>query len=294
MKNFIKKIIIIVLFSIYALPVVSFAAEVFVSTPQNITIHETFEVLINANTDGELINSANIVLHYDNSLLSFSGYKNEGAMINLWIHSPYEKNSSIYMDGIIPGGVSGLYDPKKENPAPIPLARLLFNAKKAGNAEFSFTKTEILKHDGKGTQLVHRQIGGNIEVIKKENELVKIENVLDKEKPEPFNVTFLESSVSSQTPSLIIFKANDLGSGIKEYQMSINGSEWVLIKSPQPVTKGLLPYTITVRAFDFDANFQDSSIRIPGAIPTWVLWSIAILVGVLFCIIAYRMIKYRR
>lgn len=292
MKYCIKIILISFLFlTVFTAKV--FAAEVFVSTPQNTTVGKTFDVSINANTDEVLINSANIILNYDEDLLTFSGYKSDGSMVNLWLHSPYAKNGSVYMDGIIPGGVSGLYNPKKQGLSPIPLVILKFTAKKTGTAQFSFTKTEILKHDGKGTPLIHDENWG--EIVIKENlqdDTTTNQDVLDTIKPEQFIVTFLDSSSFSKTPAMIIFNASDAGSGIKEYQMNKGGSMWTVVQSPYQVSKSLLSYTIVIRAFDFSGNYQESSIIIPGFIPTKILWPLIILL-LFFCILGYRVIKYR-
>ncbi|MDE2399719.1 MAG: hypothetical protein KGL67_01770 [Patescibacteria group bacterium] len=295
MKTFIKINLIFILFlTLFAGKV--FAADISVSVPPTVNVGDTFEALINMNSDGVPINSADIVLNFDQSLMSFSGYKTDNTFIGIWLDSPHEKNGSIYMSGIIPGGVSGLYDPSKKGLGPIPLVRLLFSAKTSGNAVFSFSKTEILEHNGSGTALPHSEIDGNTvienNIDPKANSNPR-ENILDKEKPEPFNITFLEASMFSRTPSMIIFKANDAGSGIKEYKMNIGGSMWTNVQSPYPISKVLLSQTITIRAYDFAGNFQDSSITIPGLLAPSLLWTLLALF-VILCILCYKLVLYKR
>jgi hypothetical protein len=276
----------------------AFAADISISKPSAVNVGENFEVLININSDGKLINSADIILDYDQELVSFSGYKSEDTVINFWVDSPHEKNGSVYMSGIIPGGVLGLYDPKKppqKGLGPIPIVRLLFTAKKEGKATFSFIKTQILEHDGAGTELAHYQVGGEVLIKNKttESDLNEEGNVADKEKPDLFDITFLEASVFSRTPSMIIFNALDTGSGIKEYKMNMGGPRWTDAKSPQPVSKGIFSTNITIRAYDFAGNYQESSIRIPGILPPMTLLVIILALLTAACIAGYKMIKYK-
>ncbi|MFA5791894.1 MAG: cohesin domain-containing protein [Candidatus Paceibacterota bacterium] len=294
MKYFSKTILIFFLFLFFLSSTKVFAANVFVSLSPVVNVGENFEVLINANSDGILINSINLILDYNQDLVSFSGYKNDDALIRFWVDSPYEKNGNIYMSGIIPGGVLGLYDPNKKELGAIPLVSLLFTAKKEGIATFSFIKTEILKHDGKGTELIHKENGGEViirnSIIKSDNLNTK-DDVSDKEKPESFEITLLEPFVFGRTPLMIVFRANDNGSGIKEYKINEGNSVWKNAKSPQQISRGIFSRDITVRAFDFYDNFQDSNIRIPGLISPQFLWIIFILI--IFCIWGYKMIKYK-
>ena len=288
-----KKIILISFFIIIFYPKISMGAGVYVSGPASVNAGKTFEITINTDTEGESINSANIVLNYDKNLISFAGYKSDGSMINVWLNSPIDKEGSIYMDGIIPGGISGVYNPKKNGLSPIPLVRLLFKANKVGEANFSFTKTQILKNDGKGSELSHYESGANVKI----NEAVSQsegneEEALDKNKPLPFEVTLINSSIFSDTPSMIIFQATDLDSGVKEYKINKGLEDWVSISSPYKISKGLFSYVVLVRAYDFYGNYQEASVYIPGIIPNFVIWIIIISL-LLFCILFYRVIKYR-
>ena len=286
-------IIVILFFTLYITK--ANAAEVFISAPNNVTVDQNFEVFINADSDGKLINSIDITIDYDQELLSFSGYKNEGAVVGIWVQTPSPKNGNIYMSGIIPGGVSGLYDPNKKGLGAVSLARLIFTAKKEGKANFSFIKTEILEHDGSGTKLAHTETGKEVLIKNKADagdDLNKDMNILDTEKPEPFEITFVEASIFSRTPPLIIFKANDVGSGIKEYKINEGDFLWKDAQSPQAVSRWILSRNISIRAYDFAGNFEESSIRIPGLMPIKYLIIIIILLA-MSCIGGYKMLKHK-
>ncbi len=271
------------------------AASILVSPPSAIYTGDNFEVLISIDSDGVPINSVDITLNYDENLMSFSGYKSENTITPLWLVSPHESNGSILMSGIIPGGVSGLYDPRNKGLSPIPLVKLLFSATKDGNAKLSFIETKILKNDGKGTELLHDSKNVNLEIrksITKDGNFDRQENVFDKNSPEPFTITFLESSLFSRTPSMIIFDARDAGSGIKYYQIKIGFQDWQNAQSPQPVSKSIFSRDVVVRAYDFYSNFQDASIRIPGLL-SFKLLLIIFAVLVFSGILGLKLLKYR-
>lgn len=291
-KSF-KKIYIAILFLLCLIPVKLFAADISFSSLATVEMGKNFEVLINIDSDGLLINSTDIALEYDKDLVSFSGYKTENTVSGIWIKSPSEENGSIYMNNIIPGGVSGLYDSSKNGLGPIPLVKLIFKAKKEGSAEFSFAKTQILQHDGLGTPLVHGKVGGIVKIKNSNTNTNESKDISDTEKPEPFTIIFLDSSVVDRTPSMIIFNTTDMSSGVKEYKINISGDKWTVVQSPYPVGKTFFSQYITIRAYDFADNFQESSIYIKGFLTAPILSIIFVLI-ILLCILGFKVIKYNR
>lgn len=282
-------IFIIFILSLFFTPQV-FAASIFISSPENINVGDTFEVLVNADTGGEIINSVNLSLDFREDLISFAGYKDENTVVKFWVSSPNENGGKVYLSGIVPGGVSGLYDPNKKGVSPIPLVRLLFTAKEKGRAELAFVQTEIFKNDGQGTKLIHEQ--KNTVLTIKDNIVSGNDLNNDKNPPRPFDITFLESSLFSRTPSMIVFEARDTDSGIKTYKIKMGVGNWKDTKSPQPISKSIFSRDVTVRAFDFFGNFQDASINIPGIIPPKFLLIFLILL-ILSGFLGFRVLKYR-
>ncbi len=268
------------------------AASIFISPLPEVSIGQSFFVDINATSDGELINSVDIVLDYSEELLNFAGYQDESGVVKLWINSPVAKDGKVYMSGIIPGGVSGFYDPKKEGLSAIPLVRLRFTAKASGLADFSFGETKILKSDGKGTELAHQRKNSQVKIKNIDTQNPNVGAVfVDKKNPEPFSITLVESSIFSRTPQMIIFQALDLDSGISSYQIKIGAGGWKDAKSPEPISKSIFSRSITVRAFDFYGNFQDASFYVKGVLSPKLL----LLIFALFlsCILGYKLLKYR-
>ncbi len=151
----------------------SAAANIFFSSPVEPGIGENLEIVVTLDTGGVSINAVELVINYDSDLLSFNGYSEENSIIKLFIEPPRAEQrpadivwglpwkKKIYLSGIIPGGVAGVYDAnKKDEPAglsPIPLVRLFFSARDTGNAKFFFESSKILQNDGLGTPLPHEQ-----------------------------------------------------------------------------------------------------------------------------------------
>jgi len=275
------------------------AASVYASVPSMIKVGEVFQVVLYADVDNEAINSVDMTVTYDNSMVSFSGYKSENSMVKTWIDSPRTEGSNVVLTGIIPGGISGVYDARKSDVGDIPLVSLMFKAVKSGTSEFSFLKSVILKNDGNGTELVHEKKVNKIEVlsikqngvlVKKTDTSVSVENTIDTENPESFPVDFIKSSFFSRTPSMIAFNAMDSGSGIKEYEIKINDGEWKTVKSPYPVPKSLFSQILTVRATDFYGNSMEVSVNTSGFIDGNLRISISLIIAMLllFSILVYK------
>jgi len=298
MKN-IKLIFIFIIFILTSgcLPASVFAtggaASVSFSVPANARVGDTFPVLVNVDTGGVSINSVDIDVGYDQSLMSFTGYKGDNSVVKLWVQTPAEKNGTISMSGIIPGGASGLYDPTRKGLGPVPLIELLFTAKVAGSANISFVQSQILENDGNGTELEHNETNNNVPIGDASSApFAGSDKSFDNTPPEPFTITFVGSSFFSSTPPMIVFNATDTGSGIKGYQVKIAGGGWQDAESPSPVPPNLFSRIIVVRATDFYGNVRDSSIVIRGILPTKVLLIILILL-IFSSALGYKLLKYK-
>ena len=168
-----KKVLFILIISLAFLSAPAWvrAASLSFGAPASVNTGENLDVVVNADTGGTLINSIELTVSYDKDLLSFSGYSDDNSVVKLWIDPPHAGESwspqagQVFLSGIIPGGVLGVYDAKKKGLAPLPLVHLLFVAKKTGNATFSFLDSKILKNDGKGTPLPHENLSAQVEII---------------------------------------------------------------------------------------------------------------------------------
>ncbi len=267
------------------------AADLSLVAPLSINIGKQFSVDIKLDTSGVSINSVDIGVIYPKNLLTFKGYQEEGGIVKLWLKKPEDKGGIIELSGIIPGGVEGTYNPNKVGLEPLSLVRLLFIAKEEGKGTLAINHSSILINDGKGTELAHNKNGTTINILNSPNReaQIKDEKNIDIQAPEPFNIGIIESGYFSRTPSMIIFTAVDILSGIEKYEMK-NGGEWTLVSSPLPIQRNFFSKEIRIRAIDYNGNIRESSIVMDGILSTNSVIFIIILLIILarLCFVWYK------
>jgi len=264
---------------------------------KEVNIDDSFKVLISIDSDEIPVNSIDVVVEFNNNLVTFVGFKDNDTLFKTWIQSPTVDGNKIYFTGIIPGGVGGVYDINKKDLKEIPVVNLIFKANKKGNAEFIFNKSDILQNDGLGTAIYPTQNKLNISIkdslpIDKTivpDQFLITDNDLDINPPLPFVISFISASSISETKDMIIFNTNDLESAIKEYRIK-KGADWILVESPFVVSKNIFSQSLVIRAYDFHNNFTESSINIKGYIDFSTMLYILILV-ILSSILFRKLLK---
>lgn len=289
MKRFIIILFIFIVFTPKA-----FGADFSFGFPKEIIENKVFTVGVLLDTKKIEINSTEAQINFDTEKLEFLGFT-DGGIINLWIESPKEtKPGEITFSGIIPGGVTGTYDPTHGELQKLKLVYLLFKAKKGGDASFDFLATKALKNDGLGTPLETVNLSSSISINKTVNdqglEVETGKTVFDEIPPEDFEIYFNEANPNAGTPDLVIFSAEDLGSGIQKYEMRRAG-EWHEVTSPLPVSRSFFERKITIRAVDFAGNVRDSEVTIPGDISFLAFIILLLIITVGFY--ATKLVKYR-
>ncbi len=284
-----KFLIILAIFFTYTCTV--FAADISVLAPVTINNGGQFNVTVNLNTDGVSINSTDVTLSYPKDIVSFKGYKEDGAVKKIWLVSPKDTDGVIHFSGIIPGGIDGVYDPDKSGLQSIPLVQLLFLPKSNGTGEFNITHSEILKNDGMGTELQHSTSNASITISTLQTQISENNNN-DTQPPEPFIIEYIQSGLFSKTPSMISFSTTDASSGIEKYQVKTTNNLWKDVVSPLPTPKGLVKRGIIVRALDFNGNSRESGVEIPGFLSPLQLFGIFIVF--ITCYFAFFVVKRKR
>lgn len=278
-----------ILFFIFILFVVKadfvLASSLSVIAPKEIDNQKQFEVKVNFDTGGTSVNSFDITVSYPKEILKFEGYKEEGSINKSWYVAPTDKGGLINFIGIIPGGVDGVYDPDKNGLQAIPITRLLFSPISNGVGEFKIINSSVLENNGLGTPLVYDVNNSQISVSI--NNIENVEDKKDNESPLAFQIEFIESGFFSKTPSMIIFSTIDKESGIKAYQIRKSNNTWKDVTSPLAVSKSLLKKDIMVRAVDFNDNFRESKISIPGLMSLREL-AITVVILTIMCAVLYR------
>jgi hypothetical protein len=141
-----------------------FAASASFTLPTGVDIGDNLDVTVNADTGGVLINSIEMVIGYDQNMLTFTGYSDNNSVIKIWINPPSAEAGKVSFSGIIPGGVDGLYNANKKGLSPFPVVHLFFTPKNPGTTNLFFIDSKILEGDGKGTPLAHVNTPINITI----------------------------------------------------------------------------------------------------------------------------------
>lgn len=283
-------ILIILLFNTLVLAPQVYGASIFISNMSDVKVGDNLEVVINLDTKGESVNSILARLDYNEDLLVFAGYRDEDSLIKLWIEAPHAINGVITFSGIIPGGAEAVYDAQNKNKlTPIPIVSLLFEAKRPGVADFSFIENKVLKNDGLGSILETTSETNTLKIKENTTIAFSTNKFLDKTPPTPFSLSFVKASLFSKTPSIIIFDAHDLESGVKAYEAKVGWGTWKSTTSPMPIRLGIFAKTVTVRAYDFEGNFRESSIIIPGS--NFVRWVFALILFIVAFFWVRKLIK---
>lgn len=255
-----------------------FASEIYFIGVNQVEIGETITLPIYLNTDGENINTIDIEIYFNHELFEFKGYEEQ--VFKNWVIPPKVENNKIYFTGIVPGGVEGIYDPNKNGLSDIPIIILSFKARSIGNASFIFVKNEVFKNDGQGSSLSLAKRDLNISVLEntsKEGEN-KIKEIKDNKSPLPFNISIIEEE---ETGKILIFQTTDLESGISSYKIK-NGENWDTINSPYKLTKPFFNEILTIRAYDFDGNYSESSIEIEGYFNIYIFYFVLLILASIF------------
>jgi hypothetical protein len=269
MKYFLFSLILFFTFSFTV-----FSSEIYFEGKNKVEVGETITLPIYLNTLGEEINTIDIEIYFNNEIFTFKGYQ-ENTFKN-WIIPPKVEGNKIYLSGIVPGGIKGIYDPNKKGLTPIPVIDLNFVAKKEGQASFIFVKNQVLKNDGVGSDLEITKKDFNIIVT--ENLLEAKEEFLDNQPPLPFSISIIEDA---NTGKLLVFEATDKESGIAFYKLR-NNFRWENIVSPYKLDKPFFDEIITIRAYDFSNNFTESYIAVDGYFNKYVFYFIVLVLASFF------------
>lgn len=248
---------------------VSHASIISLSSTNNfVNVGETLSINLILDTEGNIINSLEMNINFPKDLFSFKGYDSKTSMIPFWITPPTEQtDGSIYLSGVIPGGVERMFDSENPNNKSIKMLTLFFEAKQTGSAIFSIENEKALKNDGFGTRDDTKVFSKEIYI--KESDKKDIPK--DTQPPQPFTISIIPGSIFGKTPKLAVFEAQDNGGGIAKYQSRISYDEFKDVTSPLPLPYRLFNYTLYVRAYDFDGNFHEQVITVDGDRPYGVL-----------------------
>ncbi len=254
------------------------AAHVSLSVVGSATIGVPLLIDVLVDPEGESINSADITVSFDADRYDFSGYVEGDGAIGWWVATPHEfEPGRVQFSGVILGGIERLYDSHAPEMLAVPVARLRFTPRENGNASFTVVHAKLLRNDGTGSSLSARTSG--VRVAAKTATVPLATAPIDETPPLPFSITLVEDSTFGKSPRLAVFDARDEESGIRTYEVRINGGHSREVQSPYVLPRRLFPYTLTARAIDFSGNYRDAEITVQGrgSVPALAIAAVVLL-----------------
>ncbi len=274
------KYFFLTIFLTFSLTTSIHAASLTVSIPQDPKKGSDIVVDVMLDPEAESINSADVTLSFPSNLLTFSGYSASDSIIPIWIQSPRQDQAGkIHFSGIIPGGVDRLYDPEHPENKNIRLVRLLFSVGASGIGTVDYDSAILLKNDGRGTNADVTTKGTTLTIADAMVTLPTARN--NNQVPEPFTITILPRSIFGKTPMLAVFSATGGDGGVQRYEGRFNSRAFTSIESPYAIPRHIFEGTLTVRAYDFDGDYREQTVSVPGVpMVTLIFWGV-LLAGVM-------------
>ncbi|MFA6585590.1 MAG: cohesin domain-containing protein [Candidatus Paceibacterota bacterium] len=280
----------LVLFLIFFLPLVSFAANIsFDSNKDTFSQGEEFLVQVLLDTKDVSVNAVEGTITFSAEFLELKEVRDGNSTINFWIEKPNNKNGNISFSGITTGGFSG---------SKMFLFGMVFKTKKDGNSQMNFNNVRILENDGIGTKISTKEIPFNFS-ISKDLSGNKVEDLTlnDNEMPEDFTPFIGNDSTLFGGKYFIVFSTVDKRSGIDHYEVRESpwylfgffGGKYVVTDSPYLLRDQTLKDTIYVKAIDKANNERIVKI---GAQNRLALLEQCLIVGILLSICIFLFKKY--
>jgi len=261
MINFLKTILIIA--TLVIIPRVTFAANLFIETPKDeYRIGEQFIVSVAVISEEENpVNAVDLKFGFTQETLKFINSIERDSIISLFVDRPDFVDGKINLSGITPGGFYGVIDPMVDSKKllPVKIIDFIFEPIASGRAEIYLEDGQIFRNDGSGLPVVFTPWPKVLDI--KDEIFKNVIDLNDETSPLPFELQIIKDA--GIRGYLLIFNAQDEGSGIDYYEIQEEGRNAVIADSPY-VLKNKPPYgVITVRAYDKAGNIQSSSITAP-------------------------------
>lgn len=243
-------------------PSYSHAATTFFS-PQSVTssVGKTFILSIQVASPQEAMNAASGTISFPKDKLEVVSISKTGSIFSLWVQEPTFSNTSgtVTFEGIVLNpGFTG---------SSAKILTITFRAKQEGGANVKFSSGSILANDGSGINILSNPGAATINITSRQvqpTELVVPQIKKDTIPPEPFQITFLDGTKTTNTQPQISFGTIDKESGVSYYTIQIDQLKEEVLQSSLPSNRYSLAeqtvgdHVLTVKAFDKAGNTQVS------------------------------------
>jgi hypothetical protein len=232
-------------------------------------------------------------LVFPKDLLSVREIRDGNSVINFWIEKPRENVSgTITFSGVTPGGFSG--------PNNFVFA-VVFEAKSEGEVKLTLQETTALQNDGIGTEEL-LSLRDALVVVESGDSNVRKEFLSDTEPPEDFMPVVFSDQNLFDGKQVLIFAAQDKGSGVDRYEVKEFRfvflsllSPWTLAESPYTLKDQELKSRIILKVIDNSGNERISTIA-PRYAMQWYdyISVVGILIALVFCVFLLKPLWRRK
>jgi len=222
---------------------------------------EVFIVEILVDTETECINTVDIGLSFDPSVLKVEDFSKGESLLSVWLKEPefFNEEGRLLFSGGIPGGYCGRLpgDPGKSNI----LGKVIFSVKShiPGETQVVFSNdSRVLLNDGKGSDSKLHTIGSTFTVLsgRSNNPRHEWQNKIEEDKtsPEPFEIKISREESVFDGKYFISFSTIDKQTGVDHYEIKEGGECWKVVSSPYILENQKLDKIIKVKAVDKASN----------------------------------------
>lgn len=262
----------------FALPV--FASNFMLNTDgAQIGIGQQFEVRLILDTQGKVINAVEGQVKFLPDFLALKEVRDGNSIINFWVERPSAAGDVIKWSGIVPGGYNGQSGL---------IFSLIFEAKKAGQAEIFLENFKALLNDGQGTEDAASVKNLLLKIGKTGNASAPV--ISDNDAPETFRPLTGRDKSLFHGKWFLSFAAEDKGSGIDYYQVQ---ERWFLHPGKDGWKKAESPYLLKdqwgisyvfVRAVDKSGNARIVAVppRVISVFKLLIIFGIIIVAIIIF------------
>lgn len=192
------------------------------------------------------------------------------SIISYWVEQPELRGNKIIFSGIVPGGYQG---------GEVKLFSYTFSGVEEGDFHFSFTNPHVFLHDGKASDAVLDEVGMNVRVRRGYAE-GDFEQIEDLEPPQIFYPEILQEAEMYNGNVVLIFFAQDKGTGVAYYTVREGNHDPVVATSPYVLQYQRILKEIEVTAYDHAGNKRTVVLHSKDSYR--FLWQVVCIIGLIF------------
>lgn len=263
-----------------------------------------FDVRIILNPGDTTVNAFAVDVKYDEKIFMLDSIRDGSSIVGVWIEKKNnQKDGSVHLEGIMPGGFSGTLIPNTEGRQSGLIALLHFKALQEGDTSLKITNARVCAHDGDGTEISLSEIAYDVTVSKKEGAASALGTYADATPPEAFSVSVLKRKAEFDGKRVAVFSTQDMDSGVSHYEARQTirtlfipfPAQWKTVESPLVLAHQLFPSRIEIKAVDFNGNERVASAQYPDRpLGFFEYGDVALLTCLLAVLILCIVLKYVR